>query len=96
MYVVLSEIDEQKATEFLNKVCGIEATEFRAIFEYRNLLNNQTAGSPIPVDRKAIFLVKAWNAFITNTELKHFRFSNSEKIPGIIGIPSKKPYLQNK
>jgi hypothetical protein len=91
-YVLFHRADHVKAKEFFDGLNdGIGLTADSPVRNLRDRLINANAAklkAHLLSNREIVgIVVKAWNAFMTNTPVKSLRFSTNESFPSIYGLP---------
>ena len=74
-YAYFSDLNKTKAEMFINQLCtGVGVTN-NVIFMLRNkLIQDRVSPRKMPQTLKMALVIKAWNAFVTNSTVKCFKF----------------------
>lgn len=84
-YNVFSTINKDKAKDFFDQLCGFN-TEFSSIKLLKKILTDDklSTSKKLTASKRNALIIKAWNFFVNNTEIKMLKFDPKvEKFPTI-------------
>jgi hypothetical protein len=85
-YLLFSNRDIEKCESFFNQLCGSESLTNKSVLTLKNfLIRDKISLKKISPKIKYAFIIKTWNAFVLDRELKILKYDdNVEKFPVIL------------
>lgn len=86
-YLLLKDIDPEQAEKFMTELCtGINISNDTMLVLRNRFMQDKMSYKKINETIKTIFMIKAWNCFISGVELKRLSFdSERESYPKLLG-----------
>ena len=80
IYAILNDIDKNKSLDFMQQLTtGRNITNDTILVLRNKLIEDKLSVSKIPLAIKTIYIIKTWNCFLSNKEIKVLKFNKQKE-----------------